>query len=490
MPKVSSHPPLIPKPVSDSETQPTASPSPSVRPPSPDTLEQNLQSSKPSADKASPLTKPPVRSTQAHAANPSAPALTPQLNDELQLLSNPFAKLATFLGLGPDLNSQVNQRVDLAGPLHEARLTEAANQTTTPADVGRLDALRIHSHLAGIGGNVSVNGNKIALEGLRPSEARRCLDPAVVKSLELARVLIPMDTSPETVGMARALETLTQAWDKVDSFSQFQHGVTQIQRGNQKLAVWITGWRKPSGHAVGIVAAKEKGATVVYLCNPGNLRAERSVTRCEIRDQNTFSNWMSATRRDHDGALVRKLWSDGPQVAGLKPSGALPEEVDRIPQKRGNCPIASRKSCLLAGLWATMKPEGMSDATVKQTYKMLTTLLRQQGVSQLVKDGHPEILGKTLRSMISKSDRPDCLRMAYQVADALAEHYGMLPLGANYAKLGTDELQSNSYLTHLKNVVTAARVDLTSPAEDGLTLSKRAQLQGRNQVSKILEFLI
>lgn len=276
---------------------------------------------------------------------------------------------------------------------------------------------------------------------------------------------------------------------RVDSFSQFQHGVKQLQRGKQDLAIWVTGWRKPSGHAVGIVAAKEGDKLAVYLCNPGDLRADRSITRCEVSDLGAFDQWMSSARRDPDGSMVRGLWAKGPGFAGLKSSQPLPEEVDRIGQKRGNCPIASRKSCLLAGLWATMKPQGMSDATTKQTYKVLTTLLRQEGVSGILQDGNPDALKKTLRAMISKADRPDCLRMAYRVADALADQNGILPLEASYDRLSASELQSESYLSHLKNVVKAAGVDITSPSEDGLTLKKRAELQGRDPIVKMLKFL-
>jgi hypothetical protein len=47
----------------------------------------------------------------------------------------------------------------------------------------------------------------------------------------------------------------------------------------------------------------------------------------------------------------------------------------------------------------------------------------------------------------------------------------------------------SSYLGHLKNVIRAAGVDLTSPSEDGLTLKKRAELQGRDQVSEMLSIL-
>ena len=192
------------------------------------------------------------------------------------------------------------------------------------------------------------------------------------------------------------------------------------------MEVVASGWRQPKGHAVGFVYAREGGEDFIYACNAGDYGDDKRTTvKYSVRDQQLLQKFLD--RADWDKESIRTFWSRGPESSGLKrcpESDQIPLKIERASQKRGNCPIAFRKSCQLAMLWSLGKERGLSAKEIKTVYKMTTTLIRTVGVRSALEEGNPEVLGNTLVSMISKWDRPDCRRLAFEVADALVEHHG------------------------------------------------------------------
>ncbi|MED5463352.1 MAG: hypothetical protein VX699_01760 [Myxococcota bacterium] len=365
----------------------------------------------------------------------------------------------------------------------------------------RLRRYPMMAHLIGSGGEFDFkthgSSQKVALEGLYTRESINYLPRIFEGVARLAGTLLD-GTASEARGDAAkwtgVLDTVAECWAWESHPGQLNDRVFNAKRyGNvpSTMEVVASGWRQPKGHAVGFVYAREGGEDFIYACNAGDYGDDKRTTvKYSVRDQQLLQKFLD--RADWDKESIRTFWSRGPESSGLKrcpESDQIPLKIERASQKRGNCPIAFRKSCQLAMLWSLGKERGLSAKEIKTVYKMTTTLIRTVGVRSALEEGNPEFLGNTLVSMISKWDRPDCRRLAFEVADALVEHHGGVALGLNYRATSLTELTSDTYVQHIKTALDLAGVDLGGVRVDGVGLVDFAKYSDNTSVVKILRKL-
>jgi len=380
----------------------------------------------------------------------------------------------------------------------EAELDRMARSIKT---LSRLRRYPMMAHLIGSGGVFDFNNygssKKVALEGLYTKESTTYL-PRIFEGVTRLTGSLLHGASSEARGDAAKwsgiLETVAECWAWESHPGQLNDRVFNAKRyggSPSEMEVVASGWRHPKGHAVGFVYAREGGEDFIYACNAGDYGDDkRTIVKYFVRDQQLLQKFLD--RGDWDQESIRAFWSRGPESSGLKrcpDSEQIPLKIERSSQKRGNCPIAFRKSCQLAMLWSLGKERGLSAKEIKTVYKMSTTLIRTVGARAALAEGNPEFLGNTLVSMISKWDRPDCRRLAFEVADALVEHHGGMALGLNYSAISMEDLKSDTYVEHIKTALDLADVDLGEVRVDGVGLVDFAKYSDNTSVVKVLRKL-
>ncbi len=358
------------------------------------------------------------------------------------------------------------------------------------------------AHLMGTGGEIDVSlssglSTEVRLEGLLRSESKRYLSRVFHEVTGLTRSLLAAGGSEGhgTVSQwDKVLETISECWQWDNDLRDLRFRVLDELRDEEfpsELEVVTTGWQDPKGHAVGFVYAREEGERYIYACNTGGERdRNRTIVKYSISDESLFRSFL--WKGDEESYRVKDLWTVGPEVLGLSrcpEEDQIPLAIERASQKRGNCPVASRKSCQLAMMWSQGKKHGLSPHEIKTLYKVVTTLIRCVGVQAALAEENPEFLGRTLVSMISKWDRPDCRRQAFGVADALLKSHGGEPLELDYATASLDELNSDACVSHIKAALDAADIKLRDIRGYGWDLVDHARQSDNTEVVEILRRL-
>ena len=358
------------------------------------------------------------------------------------------------------------------------------------------------AHLMGAGGEIDVPlssglSTEVRLEGLLRSESKRYLSQVFHDVTDLTRSLLAAGGS-EGHGTAaqwdKVLEMISECWQWENDLVDLKFRVLDelpYEEFPAELEVVTTGWREPKGHAVGFVYAREDGERYIYACNTGGERdSSRTIVKYSISDEKLFKRFLA--RGDNEPYRVKELWTVGPDSLGLSrcpEEDQIPLAIERASQKRGNCPIASRKSCQLAMMWSQGRKQGLSPQEIKTLYKVVTTLIRSVGVQAALAEENPEFLGRTLVSMISKWDRPDCRRQAFGVADALLKSQGGESLELDYATASLDELNSDACVSHIKAALDAADINLRDINAHGWDLVDHARQSDNTEVVELLRRL-
>jgi hypothetical protein len=282
--------------------------------------------------------------------------------------------------------------------------------------------LGVLAHFLGIGGLVSTQGVdgpvEVDLEGLTPRIAQFFVDPFIKRVL--AKQVLSADPS-----MKVAVGNVHRAYYDVRSDERFIDilRLARAARPGKRFGpvMLATGWDEPSGHAVGFVFNQELDGNYLYACNTGSEKdPTMSVVKYQVED---FDKAIEFFRRcGRDGNRTRSFFTGDPVDYGFKRCETikqLPSWINKSSQKRGNCPMASRKACILAMLWSTTRADEVSPETVRATYKAITTEFRAIGVNQMLAHNLREIEGKALVSMITKFDRPTCQKLAHRLADEI-----------------------------------------------------------------------
>ena len=430
------------------------------------------------------INRPRESSTQLHRP----PTMTETIESKGGFLSG----LKDFLGFGESVNNQVNPQMDLSYALYNLGHSDSVLGRATLRGEPKEVRLRTAAHLLGVGGQL---GNpKVRLEGLSRNEASKTLDPIFREALELTRSLVAQ--SSEHKEFSKVLHQQVKSFREPTSHSRFMHDIQVALREPSGTAdhpcTWMTGWRSPSGHAVGLVFDRVEGQNRIYLSNAGDDAFEggETVKGFEVADLQQFQTALRASNRDDQ--LVRKLWhKEGMALWGLKSlkgDAQLPDKLQRSYQKRGNCPLASRKGCVLAAMWSR-RPTDNPASDVKKTYKIFTTLLRRQGMELALRENNTELIKRSFVAMVGKSDRPDCLRLLYRAADQLAENHGLFALEENWDKLESERLRDEPYLGYLKSVIQRAGIDIDQPDESGLSPYERAKALDRDELKSFIKKL-
>lgn len=281
--------------------------------------------------------------------------------------------------------------------------------------------LAVIASLAGIGGSVphpSISGKRVPLEGLSPQHGTYALDPIFRDALR--------DVAPAiTPAMQGPLGDALKSWSDTSRFDDLLLALGTLRSAPpgslDQPEFLVTGWDHPNGHAVSFVLSPEGDGTFLYACNTGDAKDNhRSIVKYEVTNPTEAAQFFEtcAENRDH----VRELFVNGPTGMGItrcEESEQIPAGVDKASQKRGNCPVASRKAGLLALLWSSSRADNVPPEEVKGEYKKVTTELRRVGVSRILAGKSLPLQGKALVSMLTKFDRPPCKQLAWELADAI-----------------------------------------------------------------------
>ena len=172
----------------------------------------------------------------------------------------------------------------------------------------------------------------------------------------------------------------------------------------------------------------EEHGYYLYACNTGTVPSKRRILRYRVADPQAAIAYFRSCVEDREN--IQALFKDGPSGKGLtrcSKSEQPPRALDKAAQKRANCPLTSRKACLLAMLWSCSRPTDASPEEIRKSYKATTTLLREHGVREAIALKHPALLGKGLLKMLTKVDRPRCHHLAWELALAIREQEGEAP---------------------------------------------------------------
>ena len=279
----------------------------------------------------------------------------------------------------------------------------------------------VFAALTGLGGTVpnpADPGKNLRLEGLSPEHAIFSLDPVFREALTDLQTSTP---PPMKGPVKQALES----WQNIDGHKSVLRTLRTLKTTpdhNLPYPKFLpTGWSKPNRHAVSFVLNTEADGAFLYACNTGASKDEnRSIVKYKLTDVNKAISFFETSTKDR--SHTRSFFTEGPANQGFTrcdEDEQIPNSIDKASQKRGNCPVASRKAGLLAMMWSCSRAQGVSPEGVKAEYKKVTTGLRREGVSQIQKEGNPDLLGKALVSMLTKFDRPHCQRLAYELANSI-----------------------------------------------------------------------
>ena len=354
--------------------------------------------------------------------------------------------------------------------------------------------LPIIAHLLGTGGTIPLStpaGKKILeLEGLTEGFAQLGLDPIISKSI--------IETSHEaSPPMQGPLQAARSAWQNTRDYPGFIKTIQQAGSGEVPPPVGpkvlVTGWIKPDGHAVGFVFNQEADGNYLYACNTGDLKdPRRSIVKYNVTDIDKAVKFFQECSEDRNE--TRRFYSQKPSAWGLKrcpKNQQLPDSLDKASQKRGNCPMASRKACLLATLWSTSRQNDVPPELVKSTYKKITTQCRQEGVHQAIESGSIPLMGRALVSMITKLDRLPCQPLAYQLAVAILERKKSSSTDTQSQQpLQIPEVTSKEYVNTLRSALKASKQNLKArkPYYSG-DLKVHALRKGNTQAAAIIQRL-
>ena len=416
-------------------------------------------------------------------------------------LKNLDDKVDVLLGKVFDPKYRPGQAVQLLKQWESVGPLGASNAL---AKIGGCDVKRRYpllAHLIGIGGEfqVSERGSvawEVNLEGLYTKDSRLFLPPVFHQISRRIRALLLAGTEDGDVATVydRVFRPIENAWASECDWKEFGQVIKREESSGlaPELVCVRTGWKQPKGHATGLVYAKEGDKHVLYACNAGESgKLNRSVEKFEIADMTKFSSYLRRTT--HLPNSCREIWFGIPKELGLvsvKKSEQIPDEFSRQAQKRGNCPIASRKSCQLAMLWSMGRQNGLDPESIKRFYKMTTTAIRMEGVGLALRDDNPKFLPRVLKALISKWDRPDCRRLAYRVADRLMELHGVLPVSNGITDaISHQELGKAPYVDSIGLAVRLCALDLKAEDSDGMSMLKYAKDNNNAEVVKLLRKL-
>lgn len=393
------------------------------------------------------------------------------------------------------LNWLVDSIYNAAGAFQQERVRPAKNidfqPSLSPEHSNTLDTLakeievldgiprhKLIAHLVGAGGifdfarhsgRPEILTYQLSLAGL-PREVSGKMFPSIFAGVTLLTQDLLRTKGIKGHGEASTwdpiLKQIAKCWDKKSSLAdlgEFLYGASESRTAAPSMAVVPTGWMGwPCGHAVGFVYALEKGEPVVYACNTAtDENPHRTIVKYAVEDEQLFKTFLNSA--DKDNSLIENFWKSGTHTSGLKrcpEEEQIPLEITRVRQRRGNCSIASRKSCQLAMMWSLGSREGLSPQEIKTVYKATTTLLRGVGVRAALNSDDPLFLGVTLASMLSKWNRPDCRRDAYRLADGILKHHGEPQSGLDYSRVSAEELNSDTSLSFVKRARDVLKLDL------------------------------
>ncbi|MED5463209.1 MAG: hypothetical protein VX699_01040 [Myxococcota bacterium] len=350
--------------------------------------------------------------------------------------------------------------------------------------------LPVVAHLIGTGGWVSVSGpdgpKEVELDGLSSRVAEFFIDPVFKEALAKGckEVGPPMEASMAAV--AHAYDDVRNNQKFIDTLRRARSAEAGERFGPVMLS---TGWLEPSGHAIGFVFNQESDGSYLYACNTGSKRdPTRSVVRYQVENFDQAIGFFKRCSRDGD--VTRSFYTGEPADFGFKrcrSAEQLPSSIGKSFQKRGNCPVASRKACLLAMLWSVSREEGIEPAKVRSAYKTLTTDLRVSGVNQVLDRDLVELEGKALVSMLTKYDRPECQRLAHQLADKIVRSRADSSAGRREG----GDIDKWTPLYRLKMALEATYQDLGSmTTRSGESLAVYARRMGNSQTCDILTELV
>jgi hypothetical protein len=254
----------------------------------------------------------------------------------------------------------------------------------------------------------------------------------------------------------------------------------------------MTGWNHPSGHAVGFVFNQEADKNYIYACNAGDAKdPHRSIVKYEVKNFHKLLNFFRGCGQNRN--QTRSLFVGKATHSGLRrvpEHQQLPSAIDKSSQKRGNCPMASRKACMLAMIWSESRRFNVEPKVVKAHYKQVTTELRERGVRGAIDAGHPGLMGKALVKMITKYDRLECQGYAYEVASAIVrqDETGVsTPEGGHPVEIPNPS--SPAFYETLVRALKITRTPLDERDNAGRTLTEHAYHKGNLKAAAILERL-
>ena len=355
------------------------------------------------------------------------------------------------------------------------------------ATFGPAESYAVTALLTGFGGSVtqatSEGQKELPLDGLSSEHAAVELEPVFRDAL----THVQKTSAPP---LQQALRDALKAWESPKNCDGLVARLSALKTADPSApegpGVFLTGWAKPSGHVVGFVLHQEPGGVYLYACNTGRHKdRDRSVVKYEISDLNKTLSFFKACRQHPD--TVKKMFVEDVDTFGLRRCDSteqLPDAIDKSSQKRGNCPVAARKACLLAALWSSSRKDDVEPALVKATYKQITTHLRQVGVQQAMAHQHRQLMGKALVSMLTKFDRPSCQTLAYHLALAIERGVPTPP------DTPAPPTSSAEYINTLRDALALSGQDLkTLQTRGGQSLADYAQSRGNTEAFDILTTL-
>lgn len=349
------------------------------------------------------------------------------------------------------------------------------------------ERIPIIGHFIGGWGHVPIDTpegtEQIRLEGLTPTFAEYGLDPVFQDIITQVRG----ESSPP---VQKVLAKALKAWDNnrimlslVDHIQRYnRHRHTE----NQPEMV-TTGWALPTGHAVGLVGNPEADGYYLYACNTGiSADPKRSIVRYKVNNPYATCAFLRRCMMERDH--IRLLFTEETEDKGLircDKADQLPKEMEKDLQKHSNCPLAARKACLLAIMWSCGRADNIPDDELRQTYKKITTLIREHGVRETLDVGNPILMGKALIKMLTKIDRPACHPLAWELTLALKKHYQQdegEPLPAE-----APPITSKLFIKTVGKVLKLTDLRPNHIYTKGRTLAQHARHKGNPKAAKLLD---
>ena len=324
---------------------------------------------------------------------------------------------------------------------------------------------------------------QIRLEGLTATFAEYGLDPVL-------RDIITQVRSESSPPVQAVLDSTLKAWHEnrvMNSLVDHLQRYTMNRHRQYQPEMVTTGWAFPTGHAVGLVGNAEADGYYLYACNTGIAGdPKRAIVRYKVNNPYATSDFLRRSMRERDH--VKLLFTEGPEDMGLircDKADQLPKEMEKDLQKRSNCPLSSRKACLLALLWSCGQKDEIPSEELRETYKKITTLLREHGVREALDVGNPILMGKALVKMLTKIDRPACHPLAWNLTLALKKHYQ--PDEAESLPTEAPPITSELFIKTVGEVLKLTNLRPNHIYTKGRTLAQHARHQGNPKAAELLD---